>query len=59
MIGPETRRIADARLDELGLTVSFGEHVSEADDFTSASIEARGADLHAAFADDRVDASSR
>ena len=56
MIGPETRQIADERLDELGLTVSFGEHVLEADEFTSTSIEARVDDLHAAFADDRVDA---
>ena len=55
MIGAETRRIADERLGELGLTTSFGEHVLEADDFTSASIEARVADLHDAFADEHVD----
>jgi len=55
MIGPETRRIADERLAELGLTVSFGEHVLEADDLMFTSIEARVEDLHDAFGDDQVD----
>ncbi|MFO7960414.1 MAG: LD-carboxypeptidase [Nitriliruptoraceae bacterium] len=56
MISQDTRRIADERLDELGLTVSFGEHVLDTDDFTSSSIGSRVEDLHDAFADDRVDA---
>ena len=46
---------ADRKLAALGLTVSFGEHVGECDDFSSSSAAARLADLHAAFADPDVD----
>lgn len=56
MIGAETRAEADRKLAELGLRVSFGEHVSECDDFVSSSVASRLADLHAAFADPEVDA---
>lgn len=56
MISPETRAIADARLADLGLRVSFGDHVEEQDPFVSSSITSRVADLHAAFADPSVDA---
>ncbi len=54
MIGRETRDIADRRLQELGLRVTFGRHVEEADAFTSSSVASRLADLHEAFADDEV-----
>jgi hypothetical protein len=43
--------IGAARFDRLGLRLSFGEHVSERDDFVSSSVESRIADLHAAFHD--------
>lgn len=56
MIGPETRAIADGRLANLGLRLSFGEHVEEQDPFVSSSVTSRVADLHAAFADPAVDA---
>ncbi|MFV1990030.1 MAG: LD-carboxypeptidase, partial [Acidimicrobiales bacterium] len=56
MISSEVRAVAMRRFDELGLVVSFGEHVEESDEFTSSSIESRVADLHAAFADKSVDA---
>ena len=43
--------IIDARFARMGLTLTFGEHVDEVDDFGSASVAARVDDLHAAFAD--------
>lgn len=46
--------LINARFAELGLTLSFGDHVDEDDRFRSSSIESRVADLHAAFADPRV-----
>jgi len=54
MIGRKTRDIADRRLQELGLRVTFGRHVEESDAFTSSSVASRLADLHEAFADDEV-----
>ncbi len=39
---------------ELGLELSFGDHVDEIGLLETASVEARVADLHAAFADDSV-----
>lgn len=56
IIGPEVRAEADRKLAALGLRVSFGEHVSDCDDFSSSSVQGRLADLHAAFADPGVDA---
>lgn len=40
-----------ARFHDLGLGLTFGDHVDERDDFDSAPIGSRVADLHAAFAD--------
>lgn len=56
IIGQETRQIAERRLAELGLRVTFGQHVEETDAFNSSSIASRVADLHEAFADDGVQA---
>lgn len=56
MISGSSRSIATSRFDALGLRLSFGEHVEESDRFTSTSIAARVADLHAAFGDPDVDA---
>lgn len=55
IIGTEVRELASRRLGELGLEVSFGDNVEVKDDFNSSSVEARLADLHAAFADPSVD----
>jgi muramoyltetrapeptide carboxypeptidase LdcA involved in peptidoglycan recycling len=44
----------DARFAELGLSVSYADHIGESDDFGSSSVESRIADLHAAFADPAV-----
>jgi muramoyltetrapeptide carboxypeptidase len=46
--------IIEARFAELGLRLSYGEHILERDDFDSSSVAARVADLHAAFADTEV-----
>lgn len=56
MIDPSIREIANTRFEKLGLRVTFGEYVEESDEFGSASIAHRVADLHAAFEDDDVKA---
>ena len=56
IISKEARDIANARLVELGLRVSFGKHVEESDLFLSSSIESRLEDLHDAFRDKNVKA---
>lgn len=56
MISNSTRAVADARLESMGLTVSFGEHAEVSDRFVSSPIAGRVADLHDAFADPDVDA---
>ena len=53
--GQENTRLAVRALEGLGLTVSFGQHVREEAHFGTASVAARLADLHAAFADPDVD----
>lgn len=54
LIGPETRHVAAQRFERLGLELSFGRHVVICDEFVSAPIEDRVADLHDAFADPSV-----
>lgn len=51
---PEDIKLAQKSLESLGLTVTYGEHVTEIDEFKSSSIESRIADLHAAFEDPDV-----
>lgn len=46
----------NSRFAEMGLRLTFGDHVDEDDRFRSSSIASRVADLHAAFADDSVQA---
>ncbi len=48
--------MADERFASMGLTLSFGQHVDECDEFDSSSIQSRVDDLHAAFADPNVKA---
>ena len=54
MLDSATRAIADARLQDLGLRVTFGGHAEESDAFSSSSVQARIEDLHEAFADVHV-----
>ena len=57
IINKETRDIANKRLEELGLKVTFGKHVMEADpDYMCASKDARVEDLNEAFKDKNVKA---
>jgi muramoyltetrapeptide carboxypeptidase LdcA involved in peptidoglycan recycling len=50
----DNTRWIDERFAAMGLTLTFGAHVDEDDQFRSGSIEHRVADLHAAFADPSV-----
>lgn len=54
IISKENREIALGRFREMGLKVTFGENIEDMDEFGSSSVEARIADLHAAFADPNV-----
>lgn len=56
IISKENREIANKRIEELGLKISFGKHVDEKDDFASSSIKSRIEDLHEAFSDKNVKA---
>lgn len=56
IISNESRDLANQRLKDLGLNVSFGKHVEEIDDFSSSSINSRVDDLHKAFLDTNVKA---
>ena len=46
--------LIERRFADLGLRLTYGDHVDEIDDFHSSSITSRVADLHAAFADPAV-----
>jgi muramoyltetrapeptide carboxypeptidase LdcA involved in peptidoglycan recycling len=46
--------LIERRFADLGLRLSYGDHVDEMDGFHSSSIASRVADLHAAFADPAV-----
>ena len=52
----ELRKQAEKRLKELDLTVSYGKHVDELDDFKTTTVKHRLEDLHDAFADPEVQA---
>lgn len=53
-ISDELKSLAQKRLEDLGLNVTFGKHVQELDEFQSSSIENRVEDLHAAFEDESI-----
>ncbi|MEF8847313.1 MAG: S66 peptidase family protein [Candidatus Paceibacterota bacterium] len=55
IISKEVREIANQRFSDLGLNLTFGEHVEESDKFNSSSIESRISDIHEAFSDNDVD----
>lgn len=55
IVSTENRTAATARLERLGLEVSFGQFVDDVDVLSSASTTKRLADLHDAFADPTVD----
>lgn len=55
LISEETRQIAKARFEEMGIKVSYALRADEMNEFVSSSIESRVADLHEAFSDPSVD----
>lgn len=56
IISEKTREIANKRIEDLGLKLTFSKHAEEMDDFASSSIESRIKDLHKAFSDKNVKA---
>jgi len=52
----EKREIAEKRLGQLGLKVSYGKYVDELNEFNTTTVEHRLEDLHDAFADPDVQA---
>ncbi len=57
IIGEDCKKIATERLEALGLKVTFGKHVMEADpDYVCASVQSRVEDLNEAFRDKNVKA---
>lgn len=54
IISDEIENIAQERLEEMGLKVSFSKNYNEEDGFLSSSIESRVDDLHEAFIDPNV-----
>ena len=56
IISEHTRKIANQRFEDLGLKLSFGQHVMQSDIFDSSSIESRLQDLHEAFQDKNIKA---
>lgn len=56
IISSGVRSIAKARLEEMGLQVSFSKHCEEQDILDSSSVESRLEDLHEAFSDKKVKA---
>lgn len=56
IISSEIRLVADERFEQLGLSLTFGKHVEEVDEFVSSSIQSRVDDLHDAFNNPKVKA---
>ncbi len=56
IITPANREIANNRLKDLGLKITYSKNVEEMDEFRSSSIKSRVEDLHEAFLDKNVKA---
>ena len=56
IISPANKMLAIKALENIGLHVTFGQHVDEQDMMHSSSVTSRIADLHAAFSDKNVKA---
>lgn len=54
IISLDSRKIADQRLQKLGLKLSFSKNVEVKDEFASSSIKQRIEDIHDAFSDPKV-----
>lgn len=56
ILSTNTIEIANRRFKEMGLTLEFGKHIQEIDEFDSSSIKSRIADLHWAFENSSIKA---
>ncbi len=56
IISEHTRKIANQCFEDLGLKLSFGQHVMDSDVFHSSSLTSRLQDLHEAFQDKNIKA---
>lgn len=56
IISPQSQNRAQRAFENYGLKVTYGSHVNATNQFNSTSIEARVADIHAAFLDTTVSA---
>ncbi|MDZ7611925.1 MAG: S66 peptidase family protein [Candidatus Moranbacteria bacterium] len=54
LISDDVRKIAQERLEKMGLKVTYSKKAEEKDEFISSSIESRVTDLHEAFLDKNV-----
>lgn len=54
IISLEQRRVSTERLAQFGLSVSYGAHSEECDEFLSSAVASRVADIHEAFRDPSV-----
>lgn len=54
IIDKNVQTLAEKTLGDMGLTVTYGDHVAERDLFRSSSIESRVEDIHNAFLDPKV-----
>lgn len=56
IISNKLRKIAKGKFSDMGLSLSFGKHLEEQDEFVSSSVKSRIEDLHDAFRDKNVKA---
>ncbi|KMJ58710.1 peptidase S66 [Bacillus sp. LL01] len=56
ILSQENIELSTRRLEQLGLRVTFGKHINEANSLLTSSIESRIEDLHEAFKDENVKA---
>lgn len=56
LLSEDVKNLAQKRLEEMGLKVSYSKNAKEKDDFVSSSISSRVEDLHQAFLDKKVKA---
>jgi len=53
---PDTIEIAQKRFKEMELTLAFGKHIKEMDEFSSSRVQSRVEDIHWAFSDSSIKA---
>ena len=54
IVSMECQKLATQRLEQLGLTLSFGKNCTSTNNFNSSTIPERLADLHEAFEDNKI-----